>query len=52
MKYCRYNLEGKTAVIADSSRGIYKATALHLAEKGVNVVISYLNREKCEEARA
>lgn len=34
-------LKGKTAVVTGASRGIGKAIALKLAEKGVNVVLNY-----------
>jgi len=50
-------LEGKTALITGASRGIGKAVALALAEKGVNIAVNYLQNEdaakKCaEEVRA
>ncbi len=35
------NLEGKTAIVTGGSRGIGKAIALNLAEKGANVVVNY-----------
>ena len=35
------NLQGKTAIVTGSSRGIGKAIALRLAEDGANVVITY-----------
>ncbi|WP_432400636.1 3-oxoacyl-[acyl-carrier-protein] reductase [Wukongibacter sp. M2B1] len=34
-------LEGKTAIVTGGSRGIGKAIALNLAEKGANVVVNY-----------
>ena len=50
-------LEGKTALITGASRGIGKAVALALAEKGVNIAVNYPQNEdaakKCaEEVRA
>ncbi|OQA56120.1 MAG: Enoyl-(acyl-carrier-protein) reductase (NADPH) FabL [Candidatus Omnitrophica bacterium ADurb.Bin277] len=46
-------LEGKTALITGASRGIGKAVALALAEKGVNIAVNYLQNEdaakKCAE---
>ncbi len=43
-------LEGKVAIITGGSQGIGKAIALLLAEKGVNIAVSDINREKAEEA--
>ncbi|HWR61077.1 MAG TPA: SDR family NAD(P)-dependent oxidoreductase, partial [Clostridia bacterium] len=34
-------LKGKTAVVTGGSRGIGRAIALQLAEKGANVVVNY-----------
>jgi len=44
------NLEGKTAVVTGSSRGIGRATALALAERGCAVVVNY--RQSADEAKA
>lgn len=35
------NLSGKTAIVTGGSRGIGKAIALKLAEKGANIVVNY-----------
>lgn len=43
-------LEDKVAIITGGSQGIGKAIALLLAEKGVNIAVSDINREKAEEA--
>lgn len=43
-------LEGKTALITGSSRGLGAATAKHLARWGARVVVTYRSRE--EEARS
>ncbi|WP_102399310.1 3-oxoacyl-[acyl-carrier-protein] reductase [Haloimpatiens massiliensis] len=43
-------LKGKNAIVTGASRGIGRAIALKLAEKGVNIVINYRsNKEKAEE---
>lgn len=43
-------LSGKTAIVTGGSRGIGKAIALKLAEKGANVVVNYTsNFEKAQE---
>lgn len=44
----QYNLEGKVAVITGSSKGIGKAIAKGLAEKGAQVVISSRSQEACD----
>ena len=46
----RRPLEGKTALITGSSRGLGAATAKHLAKWGARVVVTYRSRE--EEARS
>ena len=35
------SLSGKTAIVTGGSRGIGKAVALKLAEKGANIVVNY-----------
>lgn len=43
-------LKGKNAIVTGASRGIGRAIALKLAEKGANIVINYRsNREKAEQ---
>lgn len=49
MNCCRYDLKEKTAIITGSSRGIGKATALRMAEEGVNVVVNYLEHARSAE---
>lgn len=47
------SLQGKTAVVTGSSRGIGRAVAERLAEAGANVVITYAsNRELADEVAA
>lgn len=43
------NLEGKSAIITGSSRGIGRATALALAEAGAKVIINYRANKKAAE---
>ena len=45
----QFNLEGKVAIITGSSKGIGKAIAKGLAEKGACVVISSRSQEACDE---
>ena len=45
----QFNLEGKVAIITGSSKGIGKAIAKGLAEKGASVVISSRSQEACDE---
>ena len=42
------NLEGKVAIVTGSSKGIGKAIAKGLAEKGAQVVVSSRNQEACD----
>ncbi len=44
-----FNLEGKVAIVTGSSKGIGKAMAKGLAEKGAQVVISSRSQEACDE---
>jgi NAD(P)-dependent dehydrogenase (short-subunit alcohol dehydrogenase family) len=45
----QFNLEGKVAIITGSSKGIGKAMAKGLAEKGAQVVVSSRSQEACDE---
>ncbi|AIQ48925.1 oxidoreductase [Paenibacillus sp. FSL R7-0273] len=42
------NLQGKTALVTGSTKGIGKAVALELASEGVNVLINSRSREEAE----
>ena len=44
-----FDLSGKTAIVTGSSRGIGRAIAEALAQRGANVVISSRTQEACEE---
>lgn len=48
----RMNMDGMTAVITGSTRGIGKAIALAMAEHGANVVVSGRNEETCDAVAA
>lgn len=43
-----FSLNGKTALVTGSSRGIGRAAAVRLAEAGANVVVSSRSAEACE----
>ena len=45
----QFNLENKVAIITGSSKGIGKAIAKGLAQKGAQVVVSSRNQEACDE---
>jgi 3-oxoacyl-[acyl-carrier protein] reductase len=42
-------LEGKTAIVTGSRRGIGRAIALALAKEGANVTVSDVNQEDCQK---
>ncbi len=42
-------LAGKTALITGSSRGIGRAIALELAQKGANIILNYVRNEEAAE---
>jgi 3-oxoacyl-[acyl-carrier protein] reductase len=53
MSCSRYSLEGKTALVTGSSRGIGRSVALTLAEEGANIAVNYLkHKESAEETVA
>lgn len=45
----QFDLEGKVAIVTGSSKGIGKAMAKGLAEKGAQVVVSSRSQEACDE---
>jgi len=47
-----FSLEGKTALITGSTKGIGKAIAMRMAEQGARVVISSRNQDACDEVAA
>ena len=44
-----FNLQGKTAIVTGSSKGIGRSIAEHLARRGAQVVISSRKLEPCQE---
>lgn len=47
-----YNLQGKTALVTGSSRGIGQAIALKFAENGINLVVNYIRHKRDAEETA
>jgi len=47
-----FHLQGKTALVTGSSRGIGKAIALRFAENGVNLVVNYVRKRRDAEETA
>jgi 3-oxoacyl-[acyl-carrier protein] reductase len=44
-----YSLEGRTAIVTGGSRGIGKAIAIELAQRGAAVIVNYLQSEAAAE---
>lgn len=47
-----YDLQGKTALVTGSSRGIGQAIALKFAENGINLVVNYIRHKRDAEETA
>ena len=47
-----YSLEGRVALVTGSSRGIGRAIALELAQRGADIVINYLRKHSAAETIA
>jgi enoyl-[acyl-carrier protein] reductase III len=47
-----YDLQGKTALVTGSSRGIGQAIALKYAENGINLVVNYIRHKRDAEETA
>ena len=46
-----YNIQGKTAIIGGSSKGLGKACAIALAKEGVNIVLCARNKESLQHTK-
>jgi gluconate 5-dehydrogenase len=45
-----FSLEGRTALVTGSSRGLGRAIAKGLAEAGASVILNGIDQQRCEEA--